>query len=171
MPLNPVSIGDHIRRRRIELGLFQAEVGRIFKVSKDCITFWENNRSSPLMIFYPRIIEFLGYIPFDLDISTEMGSIKAFRYLNGLSQKNFAKIINIDPKIVSLLEIGERSLSKKKKVKFQQLFAACDFPKGKIPNLRWRNLLPSIAKSWEGRFIPTFRGWYKLTSPAFPKIT
>lgn len=118
----------------MELGLFQTDVGRMFKVSKDCITFWENNRNSPQTIFYPRIIEFLGYFPFEFDLSTTAGSVKAYRYLNGLSQKSFAKIMNVDPSTVRLWENGERSLSKEKKSKMEQLLASSDFLNGKASN-------------------------------------
>jgi len=61
---NPITIGEHIRKRRVDLGIYQSEVGRHFGVSKDCITNWENGRSVPQISHYPKIISFLGYNSF-----------------------------------------------------------------------------------------------------------
>lgn len=129
IPMNPKTLGEHIRKRRMELGLCQSDIAKLFKVSKDCIYLWESNRNSPQTIFYPRIIEFLGYFPFDLDISTSMGSIKAYRYLNGLSQKRFAKMMNVDPKTVNSWEIGLRILSKINKLQFSLLLETSELMK------------------------------------------
>ena len=60
----------------MDLKLFQSDVAKIFDVSTDCVTYWENNRSTPQIIFYPKIIEFLGYSPLDFDETTLSGRIK-----------------------------------------------------------------------------------------------
>ncbi|MDM1048337.1 recombinase family protein [Sphingobacterium hotanense] len=60
MPLNPSTLGEHIRKRRMELQLFQKDVAAIFNVSEDCITYWENNISEPQIQYYPPIFGFLG---------------------------------------------------------------------------------------------------------------
>ncbi|WP_113664336.1 recombinase family protein, partial [Pedobacter nanyangensis] len=66
-PLAPRTIGEHLRKKRIDLGLTQAELGKILKVTPDCITFWENNRSEPQIKYYPSIYRFLGYHPIIFD--------------------------------------------------------------------------------------------------------
>ncbi|MBB1644568.1 hypothetical protein A9970_11435 [Sphingobacterium sp. UME9] len=116
MPLNPTTLGEHIRKRRMELRLFQKDVAAIFNVSEDCITYWENNRSEPQIQYYPPIIGFLGYCPFELDASTFAGKIKAYRYLNGLTQKRFAKLMNLDPATVGRWENGKGQGAKKELV-------------------------------------------------------
>ena len=55
-----VTIGDQIRKRRIQLGLLQKDVARIINVSEDCITYWENNRSSPQKRYKKLILQFLN---------------------------------------------------------------------------------------------------------------
>ncbi len=105
-PEYPKTIGDHIRKKRMDLKLLQKDVSKIFKVSEDSITFWENNRNEPQIKYYPRIIKFLGYYPFDLDLTTFMGRLKAYRYVNGLSQMHFATLMNIDPATVKRWETG-----------------------------------------------------------------
>jgi len=116
MPLNPTTLGEHIRKRRMELRLFQKDVAAIFNVSEDCITYWENNRSEPQIQYYPPIFGFLGYCPFELDASTFAGKIKAYRYLNGLTQKRFAKLMNLDPATVGRWENGKGQGTKKELV-------------------------------------------------------
>jgi len=54
------TIGDHIRAKRLDLGLLQKDVAKLIGVSEDCITFWENGRSKPQKRFYLLIIKFLN---------------------------------------------------------------------------------------------------------------
>jgi len=55
---NPQTIGEKIFNRRLELGLLQEEVAKIFDVCTDTITNWENNRSEPQIRLYQKVIEF-----------------------------------------------------------------------------------------------------------------
>ncbi|OGQ13087.1 MAG: hypothetical protein A2026_07180 [Deltaproteobacteria bacterium RBG_19FT_COMBO_46_12] len=57
------TIGDHIRKRRMDLKLTQKEVAEKLGVDKTAIQFWENNRVKPSLGNIPKIIEFLGYDP------------------------------------------------------------------------------------------------------------
>ena len=107
MPLNPTTLGEHIRKRRLELKLFQKDVAAIFNVSDDCVTYWENNRSEPQIQYYPLIFGFLEYCPFELDTSTLMGRIKAYRYMNGLIQSRLAKMLGVDPSTILAWENGK----------------------------------------------------------------
>lgn len=63
IPTDLITIGDHIRKKRIELDIFQKEVAEIIDVSEDCITFWEKGRSSPQKRYLEKIKLFLGYDP------------------------------------------------------------------------------------------------------------
>jgi DNA-binding XRE family transcriptional regulator len=97
---NPMTIGKKIKNRRLELGLFQKDVAKAIGVSDDSIRFWEKNRSVPQVCHYPKIIQFLGYIPFDVDISTFGGKIKLYRYCKGLTQEKLALKLNINESTV-----------------------------------------------------------------------
>jgi DNA-binding transcriptional regulator YiaG len=93
---NPKTLGDHIRNRRLKLHLFQKDVADLFEVSTDTITNWENNRSVPQIQFYKKIIDFLEFFPFDIYTSTLQGKMKEYRYRNGLSYKEFAKLFGVN---------------------------------------------------------------------------
>jgi ribosome-binding protein aMBF1 (putative translation factor) len=94
-PKNLKTIGDHIRKRRMDKGLSQSKLGQIFTVSKDCVTNWENGRNTPQIGFYPRIISFLGYYPFLGDKSTLGNAIFAYRCEKGISAKSLGTAIGI----------------------------------------------------------------------------
>ncbi|HTE01621.1 MAG TPA: helix-turn-helix domain-containing protein [Mucilaginibacter sp.] len=64
VPDNPETLGEHILKKRLELGLLQKDVAAILGVCEDSITGWENERSRPQSRYYSVIIEFLQYSPF-----------------------------------------------------------------------------------------------------------
>jgi DNA-binding XRE family transcriptional regulator len=116
IPKELVSYGDHIRKRRIKLGLSQSEVARIINVQTDTITNWELNRFSPLLIHVPKIIQFLGYTP---NIANENPIIK-YRIENGITQKEMARILKVDPGTLARFEKG-RNISKQLKERIEKL--------------------------------------------------
>ena len=63
-PTHPVTVGDHIRKRRMDRGLLQREVAEIIGVTESSVWNWEHG-TEPELHYNPKIIEFLGYIPFD----------------------------------------------------------------------------------------------------------
>jgi DNA-binding XRE family transcriptional regulator len=58
-------IGDHIRKRRLDLGLLQKEVAEQIGVDKTTIMNWERGRREPAPWNIPAIIHFLGDAPSD----------------------------------------------------------------------------------------------------------
>ncbi len=58
------SIGDHLRKKRLDLGLTQREVADRISVYESTYKNWELNRTPPRIKYYPLIIDFLGYLPF-----------------------------------------------------------------------------------------------------------
>ncbi len=109
---NPQSLGGHIRKRRLEQNLFQKDIARIIGVEETSIYNWEKNLSNPSIKYIPKIIEFLGYIPFQLDTLSLGDQIKLYRKLRGISQKNLAKEIDIDPTTLAKWEANKRKSSK-----------------------------------------------------------
>ena len=82
-------------------------MAKICGVSEDCITNWEKNRNTPQIQYYPRISNFLGYLPFNVDLTTLSGKLKVHRCINGLSQKQHGKILGVDGATVCSWELGE----------------------------------------------------------------
>ena len=106
IPTVPQTIGDHIRRRRLALKLLQKEVAERIGVDKCSVFNWEANGSTPRIRYMPAIIGFLGYNP--LPPPEGMGERLVRRRTSlGLSQKEFARQIGVDPGTLALWERGE----------------------------------------------------------------
>ena len=58
------SLGRHLRRRRLQLKIFQSEAARRMKVSNRTLSLWECDRLHPTWFYWPRIIAYLGFDPF-----------------------------------------------------------------------------------------------------------
>lgn len=97
---NPQTIGEKLKNRRLELGILQKDAAKLIGVCEDSITGWETNRNEPTVIHYPNIIQFLGYVPFEIDTSTLGGQIKLYRYLYGLSQEELALKLEVNESTV-----------------------------------------------------------------------
>ena len=106
------TLGDHIRKRRLDLGLFQEHAADQIGVDEDTIYRWESNESIPQVRFIPTIIKLLGYNPFPLPEESR-GKLVFHRQLLGPSQRKLAKRTGVDPKAVGLYEQGKRPVSKK----------------------------------------------------------
>ena len=96
----PKTIGNHIRKRRLNLGLSQHEVAKMIAVSDDTIRQWEKNVYKPLIRFYPKIIEFLTYVPLPKPHSFSV-QLRFCRHALGITQKRFAQLVKYSSDTVS----------------------------------------------------------------------
>jgi DNA-binding XRE family transcriptional regulator len=104
---NPQTLGEHIRKARIERRLLQKEVASYIGITENCLNYWENNKTAPQLQHMPKIISFLGYLPFDCDTNTLGGKMKAYRLRNGLSYDQLGNLLQADPKQVREWETGK----------------------------------------------------------------
>lgn len=108
-----MTIGEKLKNKRLQSGLLQKDLANIIGVCEDSITFWETNKSQPSINYYPSIIKFLAYIPFEVDDSTLGGKIKLYRFLNGLTQAQLAVKLNINESTVFHYEKNKHKPSPK----------------------------------------------------------
>jgi len=59
----PISVGDHIRKRRLELGLLQKEAALQIGVNPWTVLNWEKSHTEPPVSAMRAILQFLGYDP------------------------------------------------------------------------------------------------------------
>ncbi len=102
------TVGDHIRRKRLDLKLCQYEVANIVEVSRTTVFNWERNYSSPKLQHIPKVIKFLGYAPSDGEQKTLGEKIVYYRWLKGMTQKELARQIGVDPTTLARWERGEK---------------------------------------------------------------
>jgi transcriptional regulator with XRE-family HTH domain len=107
IPVAPQTVGDHIRKRRLGLKLLQREVAEQIGVDTTSVFNWEGNRSSPEIRYMPAIIRFLGYDP-QPAVNTLGEQLVRQRTSLGLSQKEAAERIGVDPSTLAKWERGER---------------------------------------------------------------
>jgi transcriptional regulator with XRE-family HTH domain len=101
-------LGDHIRKRRIELGLFQREVADLLGADPGSVNAWERNYRQPMIRQLPAITTFLGYsLEVPADDAPLALRIASKRRRLGLSQKALAALLAIDEGTISRWERGE----------------------------------------------------------------
>src|SRR5262245_9527336 len=65
VPREPSTIGGHLRRRRLQLKIFQAEAARRLRVSTVTLSRWECDNVFPTPPHHTRIAAYLGCNPFN----------------------------------------------------------------------------------------------------------
>jgi transcriptional regulator with XRE-family HTH domain len=106
-PTKLQTLGEHLRRRRLDLGLLQQGVAQIIGTTKDTVYNWEGNRTNPSLKFIPKVRAFLGYIPFDSQPKTLGEKILVYRLLLGISRKKLAHTLGVDPTTLAKWEQGK----------------------------------------------------------------
>ncbi|MDD2539488.1 MAG: helix-turn-helix transcriptional regulator, partial [Desulfuromonadaceae bacterium] len=88
-PRQPTTLGEHIRKARMDRGELQKDVAEQIGVSKDTICYWENGRVEPEIRYHPAIIDYLGYNPFPEPEDT-IKRLEWFKMTNGLAFEGLA---------------------------------------------------------------------------------
>ncbi len=100
------TLGDHIRSRRLDLGLFQSLVAEQVGVATTTIHNWEGNKSVPATRHIPAILRFLEYNPFPPP-QTLPERLTVMRKALGLSQRKLAELLGVDPGTLQSWEAGQ----------------------------------------------------------------
>ncbi|MBI4220347.1 MAG: helix-turn-helix domain-containing protein [Chloroflexi bacterium] len=120
-PTELKSIGDHIRKRRLDLGLPQREVAERIGVAETTVWDWENNRSPEIHVM-PRVIAFLGYLPGGNTTTSTTFSERLVRTRIelGLSRRNLALWLGVDEGTIQQWERGRTpTFRRHKRVHYQ----------------------------------------------------
>ncbi|MEW8287218.1 MAG: helix-turn-helix transcriptional regulator [Candidatus Thiodiazotropha endolucinida] len=81
---------------RLKRGLKQSDVAPRLGVNPWTLRNWELNRTEPCVRSYPAIMNFLGYCPYQRG-DTLGKKILLHRTHQGLSQRDLARIVDVDP--------------------------------------------------------------------------
>ncbi|BAS68396.1 helix-turn-helix domain-containing protein [Bathymodiolus septemdierum thioautotrophic gill symbiont] len=136
MPTELVTIGDHIRAKRLKSTEPLKETASKIGVNQWTLMNWEKHRTKNIPAkYYPKIMEYLTYCPLIQDAEIKntpktLGQkIKLHRLHQGLNQKKFAKLLKVDPTTVKFWESGERKPSIKTVQKLIKIMGIFDFQK------------------------------------------
>ena len=120
-PKNPVTLGEHIRRKRMDLGLCQEDVARRLGADTGSVRNWETGRSLPADRFIPGIVRFLGCDP-RLKPWTLGQAIRYYRQSLGLSQHALADLIGANKDALRGWETGDHEPSPYSLAKLKRQF-------------------------------------------------
>lgn len=96
-PVELKTLGDHLRKKRLDEGLLIKDLAEILGVQVESVSHWENNRLSPQLRFIPRIIHFLGYIPYDMKDKTVGEQMLICQSILGETHEDLAKRLGVCP--------------------------------------------------------------------------
>lgn len=114
------TLGDHLRKARLDRGLSQEHVARELGVTVGTVLNWERNYTRVRTRLMPKVVAFLGNDP--REESGELGErIRALRERQGLSQADLAARLGIDVMTVTRWERGRvRKLFPAMKRRFEE---------------------------------------------------
>lgn len=98
-PEAPITLGEHLRKRRLDLRHTQEQSAKYFAISVTTYNYWEANRVTPSISKSPKITIYLGYDPFPAPKGFSE-SVRALRRHLGLDRQRFAKLLGVDSKSV-----------------------------------------------------------------------
>ena len=126
----PKTIGEHLRRRRVQLQLHQSQGAKLLKVSTVTLSRWERDHTYPTWDYHETITKYLGYDAFaqcghrdpyrnetpvvaSLSPSSLCQNLKTLRLELKLTLKECSKELNVAPKTLHTWEIGARQPCRK----------------------------------------------------------
>ncbi len=90
----PKTLGEHLKKQRLERGLLQTQVATLLGVDEASIVNWERGKRTPQIRHLPAIYKFLGYYP--INPGTQPHELKVWRLSQGISIKRAAKQYGVD---------------------------------------------------------------------------
>ena len=100
------TVGDHIRKRRMDIGLLQREVAAEIDVHVQTLALWELRGTTPTIGQWPGIIRFLGYDPVEEpECFAEL--LKTARRRSGYSHRRLGEALGLDPSTIFKWEHGK----------------------------------------------------------------
>lgn len=92
----PQTLGQHLKKRRRELGLLQREAAAQIGVSAGTVANWENGKTEPVTTQYRPVAKFLGYDP-TREPTSLAERVQAKRRVLGTTHSQIARYLGWDP--------------------------------------------------------------------------
>ncbi len=105
----PQTLGEHIRKRRLELWLTQRQLGDRLGVSSNTVLNWERGHTDAPFQCIPAILGFLGYDPFPVASGLPEHMLSKRRVM-GWSIAKAARHLGVDEGTWAAWERGETIL-------------------------------------------------------------
>lgn len=92
----PQTLGEHLKKRRRELGLLQREAAAVLGVVVETLINWEKDRTKPVASQFRPVVAFLGYDPTPEPV-TLAERVEAKRRRLGVTFEQVAIYLGWDP--------------------------------------------------------------------------
>lgn len=108
-PEDLVTLGDYLRKTRLDRSMTQPEVARLLGVTTETVIGMELNRYEPRPRTAQKVIEYLGFIPtlYGTDLK---GKLRLARMVAGMTQEEVAGKIGCDESTIRNVELGKRKI-------------------------------------------------------------
>jgi transcriptional regulator with XRE-family HTH domain len=103
----PSTLGEHLLATRVARGVSQKELARELGVDQVTVGNWEKGRRSPALRHLPSLYRWLGFCPVEPSRDSIGGRLVAWRKAQGLSQREVADRLGLDPGTLSRTEQGK----------------------------------------------------------------
>jgi transcriptional regulator with XRE-family HTH domain len=114
----PKSLGEHIRKERLQRGLRQRDVAAVLGVDQFTLINWETGKVAPAVRHIPAALRFLGFDPTPRG-ATFPERLKARRLALGLTQEALARMLDVNECTVQYLERGRRPGSRRLRARIE----------------------------------------------------
>lgn len=104
-PTHPETLGEHLKKRRLDLGLRQRDVAERLGVCAESVRNWERGHTEPALASWPAVIDFLGVVPFPVGESLAE-RIRGWRTIHGVPRTELAALLGVDESTVWRWESG-----------------------------------------------------------------
>lgn len=94
------TIGDHVKNKRLDLGLDRAAAAEAMGVTPNTITSRELNRHEIQLRYLAVIIRFLGYIPFKVG-SSRRDQLRTYRIMRDIMKKDLGRKWGVEKDVLS----------------------------------------------------------------------
>jgi transcriptional regulator with XRE-family HTH domain len=104
-PEDPVTLAEHLLKRRKQLGLLQREVAAQLGIRHESYLGWEKHGQEPEVWRWQKVVNFLGYDPHPAP-TTLPQRLAAYRRCTGLTQRAVGKLLGVNECTVQSWERG-----------------------------------------------------------------
>jgi transcriptional regulator with XRE-family HTH domain len=98
-PREPKTLGEHLRKWRLDRGLRQRDVADTLGVQEQAVTLWERNRRKPRLKSLAKLHELIGTEPPDLGGSVGQ-RLRSQRIRLGWTQEDLARKLGVSQKLL-----------------------------------------------------------------------
>lgn len=111
-PEAPRTLGEHLKRRRLDLGLRQRDVAAELGVTAQTVRNWESGKHQPPVRAIPGIHAVLRFCPFN-PTWTFGQRLRAAREAQGLSRRRAAALVGVDAATIARVERSVRGMARR----------------------------------------------------------